>query len=149
MVPALMKNLILGLGVVGGLLSCGPPPDPELTCDPTPAAATLGTNVQGVFDAKCKSCHTNSSIGDYTTAEKTAESVAKKSVYAGMAGTLMVVAPKSPANSALWLKVLGGASVAVTGPKGENVQGRMPQDGSMLTTEEKKILKDWICNGAK
>lgn len=150
MVCALMKKLILGIGVVGGLLSCGPPGDPDLTCDASPAAATLGTNVQAVFDAKCKTCHIeNYSYGDYTSAEKTVAIVGKKSLYAGMAGTLKVVEPKSPSNSALWLKVLGGATAGRTGPKGENVYGKMPNDGQMLTADEKKILKDWICSGAK
>lgn len=145
-----MKKLLFGIGVVGGLLSCGPMGDPEVTCDASPAAATLGTNVQAVFDAKCKTCHIeNYSYGDYVTAEKTATIVGKKSLYAGMAGTLKVVEPRSLANSALWLKVIGGATAGRTGPKGENVYGKMPNDSTMLTADEKKILKDWICSGAK
>jgi hypothetical protein len=145
-----MKKLILGICAAAGLVSCGPPPDPELTCDANPPAATLATNVQGVFDAKCKSCHLeNYSYGDYTTAAKTGASVNKKSLYAGMNATLMVVDPKSLANSALWLKVLGGATAGRTGPKGENVYGKMPNDTTTLTADEKKILKDWICGGAK
>ena len=143
-----MKKLILGMCAAAGLLSCGPS-DPELACDATPASATLATNVQGVFDAKCKSCHIeNYSYGDYTTAAKTAAVVSKKSLYAGMGATLLVVDPKSLANSALWLKVLGGATAGRTGPKGENVYGKMPNDGQMLTADEKKILKNWICSGA-
>ena len=150
MVPRLMKKLIVGMCVAGGLLSCGPM-DPELTCDPSPAAATLATNVQAVFAAKCsQSCHqANENFGDYTEAAKTGAIVGKKSLYAGMAGTLKVVDPKALGNSALWLKVLGGATVGRTGPTGENVYGRMPNDANTLTTEEKKILKDWICSGAK
>ena len=150
MVPGLMKKLIFGIGLVGGLLSCGPMGDPVVTCDASPAAATLGTNVQAVFDTKCKTCHIeNYSYGDYTTAAKTAAIVGKKSLYAGMGATLMVVEPKSLSNSALWLKVIGGATAGRTGPKGENVYGKMPNDTTMLTADEKKLLKDWICSGAK
>lgn len=150
-----MKNLLFGICVAGGLLSCGPPPpppDPDLTCDASPAAATLATNVQAVFTAKCsKACHlANDPYGDYTTAAKTATIVSKKSLYAGMGATLQIVDPASLANSALWLKVLGGATTGRVGPKGENVSGKMPNDPTMpLTTEEQKILKDWICGGAK
>ena len=144
-----MKKLIVGMCVVGGL-SCGPM-DPELACDASPSAATLATSVQAVFAAKCsQACHlANDGFGDYSDAAKTGAIVGKKSLYAGMAGTLKVVDPKSLGNSALWLKVLGGATVGRTGPKGENVYGRMPNDTNTLTTEEKKIFKDWICSGAK
>ena len=145
-----MKKLILGMCAAAGLLSCGPS-DPELACDASPAAATLATNVQPVFAAKCsKACHlANDPYGDYTDASKTAAIVSKKSLYAGMGATLLVVDPRSLANSALWLKVLGGATAGRTGPKGENVYGKMPNDTGTLTTEEKKIIKDWICSGAK
>lgn len=149
-----MKTLLPAFLAVVGFFACGMPvpTDPDLTCDAAPAAATLATNVQAVFDAKCKTCHVeNYSYGDYTTAEKTlAATTGKKSLYAGMAGTLMVVdANKSLANSALWLKVLGGAMAARTGPKGENVYGKMPNDTTTLTDAEKKLLKDWICGGGK
>lgn len=145
-----MKKLIFALCAVSSLFSCSGPSDPELTCDPNPAPATLATNVQGVFDARCKSCHIeNYSYGDYTTAAKTGTIVNKKSLYAGMNATLMVVDSKSLANSSLWLKVLGGAASGRTGHKGENVQGKMPNDGTSLTPDEKKLIKDWICGGAK
>ena len=153
MVPRLMKKLILGICVAGGLLSCGPPTptDPDLTCDASPAAATIATNVQPVFAAKCsKACHlVNDPYGDYTTAAKTATIVGKKSLYAGMGATLKIVDSTSLANSALWLKVLGGATTGRVGPKGENVSGKMPNDTTTLTADEQKILKDWICGGAK
>jgi hypothetical protein len=152
MVRGLMKKLIIGICALGGLLSCSPPGDPELTCDPSPAAATLGTNMQAVFEAKCATCHeAGYSYGDYTSAAKTGEIVNKKSLYAGMQGTLQVVdgKNKSLANSSLWLKILGGAMSGRQGPKGENVYGRMPNDTTMLTADEKKLFKDWICNGAQ
>ena len=147
-----MKKLILGIGAAATLFSCGmpTPTDPDLTCDASPAAATLATNVQAVFDAKCKTCHiANYSYGDYTDATKTGAIVSKKSLYAGTSASLLVVDPKSLANSALWLKVLGGTSSGRAGPKGENVQGKMPNDTTTLTAAEQKILKDWICGGAK
>ena len=145
-----MKKLLVGMCVVGGLLSCDPV-DPELTCEPSPAAATLDTNVQAVFAARCsQSCHAvDDPYGDYTEAAKTGTIVGKKSLYAGMGGALRVVDPKSLANSALWLKVLGGSTAGRAGPRGENVYGRMPNDTGTLTTEQKKILKAWICGGGK
>ncbi len=150
-----MKKLISGLGtaVLLSTFGCGEMPsgDPELTCATAPQAATLATNVQAVFDAKCKNCHeANYSYGDYTTAEKTLAATNKKSLYAGKNATLMIVDQSNKlANSSLWLKVLGGAQAARTGPNGENVQGKMPNDNQELTASEKQLLKDWICTGAK
>jgi hypothetical protein len=137
-------------------LGCGggTPADPELTCDANPAAATLSTNVQAVFEAKCVMCHgSNYAYGDYTTAAKTFESTNGKTSYLAqsvMGSTLKVVdgANKSLANSSLWLKVLGGDAANRRGPKGERTLGAMPNDGSTLTAEQKKLLKDWICTGA-
>ncbi len=125
--------------------------DPDLTCATTPGAATLASNVQALFAAKCATCHfQNYSYGDFSDAARTAASaVNKKSLYAGAIGTLQVVEPKNLANSSLWLKVLGGAQVGRTGPKGENVSSRMPNDETTLTADEKQLLKDWICTGAK
>lgn len=126
--------------------------DPELTCDTGATAVTLSGQVQSqVFDVKCKSCHAASyQYGDYTDATKTsAATVNKKSLYAGMAGTLQVVEPNNLANSALWLKVLGGDAANRKGPKGEGTLGKMPNDGTDLTAAQKKLLKDWICTGAK
>ncbi|PZR17461.1 MAG: hypothetical protein DI536_03830 [Archangium gephyra] len=153
-----MKKLIYGVATAALLSTSGcgemmPPGDPELTCATAPQSATLASNVQAVFDAKCKDCHeAQYAYGDYTTAEKTlAATTDKKSVYAGRNATLMVVdgANKSLANSALWLKVLGGAAAGRTGPKGENVQGKMPNDNRELTAQEKQLIKDWICTGGK
>ena len=48
-----------------------------------------------------------------------------------------MVDPRSLANSALWLKVLGGDDrPARAGPKGENVHGKMPNDTTTLTAAE-------------
>lgn len=151
MVRGLMKKLIIGICALGGLLSCGQPGDPELTCDPSPASASLATNVQPLLEAKCATCHiADYSYGDYTTAAKSGAIVNKVSLYAGTPKALKVVdgTNKSLANSTLWLKILGGSMSGRQGPKGENVYGRMPNDTTMLTADEKKIFKDWICNGA-
>lgn len=152
MVPALMKTLIPAICAALALFSSCGTPDPDLTCDTSPPAATLATNVQPVFAAKCsQSCHlANDSYGDYTDAAKTLAATNRKSLYAGMAGTLQVADNKgSLANSSLWLKVLGGATAGRTGPNGENVYGKMPNDSTTLTADEKKLIKDWICGGAK
>jgi len=148
-----MKKLILGIAGAAALSACGmpTPTDPDLACDPTPASATLAANVQALFTAKCSECHSamSSTYGDYSSAEKTAAAtVNQKSLFAGTAGTLKVVEPNSLSNSSLWLKVLGGEMVGRTGPKGERLYSRMPQTGT-LSTEEKKLIKDWICSGAK
>lgn len=149
------KHLIFSFVVVVSLvtLGCGgttPSGDPELTCDTGAATVTLTGEVQAVFDAKCVSCHiAGYSYGDYTTAAKTHEStVGVKSLYAGTAGTMKIVDPKNLANSALWLKVLGGDAANRKGPNGEGTLGAMPNDGSTLTAAQKKLLKDWICTGA-
>lgn len=153
-----MKKLIFGIGSAALLstFGCGEmmSGDPELTCATAPQSATLATNVQAVFDAKCTgSCHlARDTFGDFTTAEKTKESTAKNSVYAGRNATLKVVdgEAKALSNSSLWLKVIGGSQAGRTGPKGENVQGKMPDgNATPLTDAEKQLLKDWICTGAK
>lgn len=150
-VGAAMKKLLLGITASTILSACGPqvPADPELTCSSAPGEATLAKNVQAVFTAKCATCHVPGySLGDYSDAARTATSVAKKSLYAGSTGTLKIVDPGSLANSSLWLKVLGGAQVGRSGPNGENVSQRMPNDDTRLTADEKQLLKDWICTGA-
>lgn len=134
------------------LVGCGPAGDPDLTCDTTSSSATLESAVQAqVFQASCVSCHSaNYSYGDYSSAAATAAATVNvKSISAGAAGTLEVVDPGTLANSALWLKVLGGTAKARTGPKGENVFGAMPNDGTTLSAAQKQLLKDWICSGAK
>ena len=153
-----MKKPIFGIGSAALLstFGCGEmmSGDPELTCATAPQSATLATNVQAVFDANCKSCHVERyTYGDFTTAEKTLASASdKSSVFAGKNATLKVAdgANKSLANSSLWLKVIGGSQAGRTGPKGENVQGKMPDgNATPLTDGEKQLLKDWICTGAK
>lgn len=143
--PILVLSLVT-LGC-GGAMPAG---DPELTCDTGAATVTLTGDVQAVFDAKCKSCHgAGYMYGDYSTAQKTHSStVGVKSLYAGDAGMMKIVDPQNLANSSLWLKVLGGDAANRKGPRGERTFGAMPNDGTMLTDAQKKLLKDWICTGA-
>ncbi|MFO0599156.1 MAG: hypothetical protein U0228_27860 [Myxococcaceae bacterium] len=138
---------VLGLVLVG----CGTPPpvDAELSCADA-GTATLAAGAQTVLTAKCVSCHiTDYTYGDYTSAAKSALMVNQKSAYAGTPGSLKIVDPGHLENSSLWLKVLGGAQRGRTGPKNENVQGAMPNDGTALTPNEKQTLKAWICSGAQ
>jgi hypothetical protein len=128
-IPALVLS-------IGMFTACGMPmpSDPDLNCTGV-GTATLAANVQPVIDAKCKGCHdaTNATYGDYSNAAKTGENVGKKSLYAGMPGTLKVVEASNLANSSLWLKLLGGQARGRSGPKAENVLGAMPNAGFFFT----------------
>ena len=154
--PAMTKYAFPAFVVLVSLvtLGCGgttPMGDPELTCDTSAAAVTLTGGVQAVFDAKCKSCHVAGyTYGDYSDADRTfAATTNKVSYLAGAAAKMKVVDgnAKSLANSALWLKVIGGDAANRKGPNGESTLGAMPNDGTVLTAEQKKLLKDWICSG--
>lgn len=129
--------------------------DSSLVCDPSPATVTMAQLQTQVFDVKCKSCHfppngEGIAYGDYTTAANTfAATVNKASTYAGSGATLKIVEPNNLKNSALWLKVAPeSGTLGKKGPKGEVTGARMPNDGSSLTAEQKKLIKDWICTGA-
>ena len=128
---------------------CSGPADPQLNCAGS-GSATLAADIQPILDAKCVACHdaSNATYGDYSTAAKTAEIVGKRSLYAGSARQLKVVDPGDLANSSFWLKLLGGSQKGRTGPRGENVLGEMPNDGTKMTTDELEKLKAWICSGA-
>jgi hypothetical protein len=144
LLPVLVSLVTLGCGGTT-------PMDPELTCDTSAPAVTLTGGVQAVFDAKCKSCHGSGyTYGDYSDADRTfAATTNKVSYLAGPAAKLKVVDgnARSRANSSLWLKVLGGDAANRKGPNGEKTLGAMPNDGTVLTAEQKKLLKDWICSG--
>lgn len=144
-IPALLCSIAM-------LSACGMPmpSDPDLNCTGA-GTSTLAANVQPIIELRCKSCHdaTNAMYGDYSSAAKSAEIVGKKSLYAGMPGTLKVVEAGNLANSSLWLKLLGGQAKGRSGPKAENVQAAMPSDGAVLTAAQLKAFKDWICTGAQ
>jgi hypothetical protein len=151
--------ILLGGSLLG--LGCGAPSggtdagvDPLLVCD-TAAAAVLTPKIHAdVVSARCVTCHAPPPAaaamrGEWETVTKFQDNaVGKGSFYAGMQATLKIVDPGRPENSALMLKVLGGG-MAFHGPNGEGVGGPMPASGAALSSELKKELRDWICQGAK
>ncbi|MCU0701785.1 MAG: hypothetical protein MUC96_35205 [Myxococcaceae bacterium] len=132
------------------LAACGPTPnptpdagDPLLTCDPMPTEVTLAGRVQAeLFDRQCRSCHNaaSASNGDYSAADRTAAAIARPSQFS-MA--LKPVEPNNLARSVLWLKMN-----QLRGPSGEALGGVMPPGGK-LGEASLKLVKDWICTGAK
>ena len=67
---------------------------------------------------------------------------------ANIAGTaLKVVDPGIPGNSSMYLKVIGKAKSPA--PQMKNLGGQMPLSAAALSAVQKKLLKDWICSGAK
>lgn len=148
-----IRTLLFSLFTITLVGACGggTPKDPELDCTGATSVTLSGELQSQVIDVKCKSCHVaNYQYGDYTDATKTAAAtVNKKSLYAGMTGKLMIVEANKLENSSLWLKVLGGDAANRKGPNGEGTLGKMPNDGTELTAAQKKLLKDWICTGAK
>jgi hypothetical protein len=108
----------------------------------TPEVTLAGQAQPQVFDTKCRSCHNAASAanGDYSQAAKTAEAVARTSQFSN---ELKVVEPRDLSRSVMWLKLNGRR-----GPKGESLGGVMPPAG-MLDAATLKIVKDWICSGAK
>jgi hypothetical protein len=133
------------------LAACGPPPmpvpdagsNPLFTCDPMATEVTLTGRVQAeLFDRQCRSCHNASSAtnGDYSAADKTAAAVARPSQFAM---TLKPVVPNDLSKSVLWLKMN-----QLRGPNGEALGAVMPPGGK-LGDASLKLVKDWICTGAK
>ncbi len=145
-----MTRLIVVISAAAVFAGCPQGGDPDVTCGETPQTATLESNVQALLSPKCAPCHTSGySYGDYTAAERSAEVVGKKTAMPVPTGsTLKMVDPGKLESSTMWLKVLGGTPRGHRGPDGEGVGGVMPQSGT-LTEEEKLLLKDWICTGAK
>lgn len=144
-----MRSLVFVLGSVF-VVACGPPGTgvdagvPELICDSDAVEVTLAGKVQAeVFDKPCKSCHNaqDASRGDFSEASRTAAATVNVDTVAY--APLKRVVPNDLTKSVLWLKVNGRR-----GPAGERIGGEMPPTGP-LTDAQKKILKDWICTGAK
>jgi hypothetical protein len=141
-----MRPLFVSCVVV--LSACGPQmmtPDAgnaNFTCDPNATPVTLAGKVQAdIFDKQCKSCHNafDASNGDFSEASKTAAAITATSKTAGFKR----VEPNNLGRSTLWLKMLN-----VPGPNGENAGGVMPPGGA-LPADQQKLVKDWICTGAK
>lgn len=116
----------------------------EFVCDPNAAEVTLAGSVQAqLFDNPCKSCHNaqDAQKGDFSDASRTAAATVNVDTisYAPMKR----VVPGDLTRSVMWLKVN-----QLRGPNNERVGGIMPPTGP-LSDEKKKLLKDWICSGAK
>ncbi|MCA3013485.1 MAG: hypothetical protein INH41_13965 [Myxococcaceae bacterium] len=132
------------------LAGCGPTAPsadagvPLLTCDAMAAEVTLSGRLQAeLFDRQCRSCHNaaSASNGDYSAADRTAAAVARPT---RIAAPLLPVRPGVLSESVLWLKMNGRTA----GPKGEALGGVMPPGGK-LDDATLKLVKDWICTGAK
>ncbi|MBX5480290.1 MAG: hypothetical protein IRZ16_00355 [Myxococcaceae bacterium] len=105
----------------------------------------------------CTSCH-YAGAGTATNGDLVMDSVealkattGATTAYAITGSTLKVVDPNHSENSTMFLKVAGGSTVTppVKGPKGESVGAQMPQGLPPLSAEDLKMVKDWICSGAK
>lgn len=143
-----MRALTLALASL--VVACGPVPstadagNPALLCDADAMEVTLAGSVQAqIFDNPCKSCHnaSDASRGDFSEASKTAAGAVN--VDSLVLPGVKRVEPGNLARSVMWLKLNG-----LRGPNGERVGGVMPPSG-MLPPEKRKIIKDWICTGAK
>ena len=125
--------------------------DALLTCESTLAQVTTATIQTDVFQANCvTACHDSrgGASPNLSDATLTQAAVGKTSGYAGSRGTLKMVDTTNLANSALWLKILGGTPGGRRGPNGESVGGRMPPTGAGLSEADKNKVKAWICSGA-
>lgn len=156
----MMIRMLVGLTTVCTIVACGSATDtPDggasgvLVCD-TGATAVAAAKLQtDVIDVACKSCHNPTGTarlsGDYSTASTfVAATVNKASAYPSTgAKGFKIVTPNDLAASVLWLKVSGGQP-SFKGPNGEFVGGVMPETGP-ITAAQKKLIKDWICTGAK
>jgi hypothetical protein len=68
----------------------------------------------------------------------------------GSNASLKIVAPNDLANSTAWLKVsCPQGSTSCTSPHGEPIGASMPYQTMSLGAAARKVLKDWICTGAK
>ncbi len=144
-----LHTRLLFVSSVWAFLGCNQA-DPLVTCDPNPAVVTTATLQTQVFNA-CRTCHNqNDTYADLSAPEKSQAMVDKASTFSkGVAGSeLKLVKPKDLANSSLWLKLNGGTSAKLAGPKMEMLGGIMPPTGALSATDLKAV-KDWICGGAK
>ncbi len=123
--------------------------DLEVVCDTNTPATLLSKVMSDVLTPACVSCHaagmTGEAYGVYSTAATTLAQVGKKSLFAGTDASLKAVDANNLATSTMWLKVLPRDK----GPSGKSIGTPMPQGGPALSAPQKKILKDWICSGAK
>ena len=93
--------------------------------------------------------------GDFSTVDKTQETVNKASYLEGSNKTLKVVDQMAAstsaklANSTIWLKSSSKGAAGFKGPKMEFTSGRMPPTTQMVLSDaDMQKLKDWICTGS-
>jgi hypothetical protein len=128
----------------------------DVTCDANPNAETAQTVFTNVVSANCvTACHTPGgqaiAYSDYTTANLFfTDTVGVASIYAGSNASLKMVAPNDLANSTVWLKVsCPQGSTSCKSPHGETIGSSMPYQTVSLSAANQKVIKDWICTGAK
>lgn len=143
-----ISRVILGLALATVMFTgCG---NPDMVCDSPTTAVTVDKVYNDVIKTQCLACHglpgeaDARKAGDYQTQAIFVSSVVG-AASPGYAPLKMVDTEKKLDNSTVWLKLIGndteGAGGKKTGP-------RMPE-GGMLTAVQLKLVKDWICNGAK
>lgn len=143
-----LSKLTLGLVVAGGLFGCGP--NADLVCDASPTAVTTEKVYNDVIKSQCLSCHglpgtaDARKAGDYQSLQVFTTTVVG-AASPGYAPLKMVDTDNKLDNSTVWLKLLGDNS---TGAGGKKTGPRMPE-GGMLSATQLKLVKDWICTGAK
>lgn len=140
-----------GTGTGGGS-GGGGGSDPELVCDASPTATAFSKVYSDVMSTNClQGCHVatatdgSDSYGLYNTEMAAFAMVGKTSLYAGAEKTLKIVEANKLDNSSMYLKVLARTK----SPGGKNLGGAMPLGKTALTAAQKKLIKDWICLGAK
>lgn len=142
------SKVILGLCVaVLGLSACG---NDDLVCDKQATAVTTTKVFNDVIKTQCLACHGTPGeanarkAGDYTDLAKFTATVTD-TASTGYAPLKMVDSSGDLSNSTVWLKLLGDNTA---GKGGVKTGPRMPE-GGMLTATQMKLVKDWICTGAK
>jgi hypothetical protein len=107
----------------------------------TAADARFAASVQPIFDANCVACHQSGAAQQGLNLESGSSYVAIVNRRSAVVDRVLV-APGSPANSYLILKVVG--THGEVGGKGV----RMPMGGD-LASADVQVLRDWIAAGAK
>jgi len=127
----------------------------DVTCDAMPSAQTAQTVFTSVVQPQCVTCHLPNgqafSYGDYSTVDKMyAAMVNHPSIYNTNDPSLEMVAPNDLAHSTVWLKIAcPQQGMACKSPHGDTIGAPMPYESASLTDADLKVVKDWICTGAK
>ncbi len=134
---------LAGALILAGLVSCGKlselPTDPG-SGDPIDETATFTRVKNEILSPTCAAIGCHGRVGVQQDLQLTSDQA-----YANIVGhpsvespSLSRVAPGDPSNSYLYRKIVGSG---ITGD-------RMPQGGPYLTTEQIKLVRDWIRRGA-